>query len=250
MPVTATFRDRLVVLSVLFMLVSCQSPSTEPIEPAWPPSEGEYCGDSPDVCALDGTPWTCGPRPLWSALDCVEVCAAQGGSPQGCLVEEESSRRLRAPHGLLEPARSAVISQVAGVRCLCVPEPSIECSGLDANTCADRKDLWSCNPKYQWELQRCSDICAKMEPPLSALGCEPSGGPGVVTTGSCRCTSIGAPCEPEGLRTCSRGTWLLCDGSKFNVEMICGETLECSSGEVASCDYGGALSPSCRCAPL
>ncbi len=247
MPVTAIFR---VVFVALLTLVACSTPSTDPIEPAWPPSEGAYCGDSPDLCTLDGTPWTCGPRPLWSALDCVEICAALGGSPQGCLLEEDQSRRLRAPAGLLEPARGAVLSQVPGVRCLCDPEPSMECSGLHASTCADRESLWSCNSRYKWEIQRCDDVCADMDPPLSALGCEAAANPGVGSTGSCRCTSVGAPCENEGLRTCSHGTWLLCDGGKLEVEMKCAETLECSSTEVPSCDFSQDQSPACICAPL
>jgi len=243
---------RVVFVSALVVAISAcrgSEASPDPIDPVWPPQEAEYCGDAPDVCDANGRPWLCGARPLWRLVDCDEYCGSRGMEFIGCLVEENASRRLRAPTPLEVPYRDAVESRVPAARCLCGSDDAldIECSGPEASVCADRNNLWSCDDSLHWRFESCEALCANLDPPLASTGCDPSGASNDPRIAACGCSVIGAPCEDEEEIWCQEGTWLSCEEGVMTVQVYCSDVVACTNQEVAVCDHRSPNDAACMC---
>lgn len=242
MRVRATSRS---LIPVVALLVACRE--DVPQFPAvWPPEEGAYCADAPDVCAAEGTAWRCGPRPFWQRLDCATVCAAQGGEPHGCLMPEVREQRAAAalndPQGFLT---DDLQDASQGVRCLCQEAAKTECAGPFHRTCAGRGSIWSCSESMQWEEQDCAEKCAALDPPMALDQCQHNA---AELADRCRCTMLGAPCPEEGLRLCADSTeWMLCELGVWRLERSCAQEMSCEYPQVGACDLNQSQTSACRC---
>lgn len=227
------------------LLVACRGADELPTRSAvWPPEEGNYCADALDVCAPDGTVWRCGPRPFWQQVDCTEVCAAQGGTPNGCLMpeprEQAAAAALADPAGLLaDDLRLAS----TGARCLCDNAVAPACAGPSHRTCAGRGRIWSCTESLQWRADDCAAKCAAQDPPMVLDQCQhqtawPADG--------CRCTLLAAPCADEGAWLCADGTeWLRCEQGAWRLGLSCAQDA-CEQSQIGTCDHA-STAPACRC---
>lgn len=230
-------------VGVIVPLLACRA-ETPAFDPVWPPEEDAYCADAGDICGDDGTPWLCGPRPLWRRLDCAAICAAEGGTARGCLIMEPedvaAARALIAPLGFTESDDTEVHS----VRCLCQEPAEIECAGLSHRVCAGRTEIWSCGPQMTWEKQECAAKCAAQAPPMVVDECVHDA---PYTGEACRCTMLGAPCPEEGQYLCASTDWLHCEQGVWILAVSCREEYECEWPTFGACDRYQTQAPACRC---
>lgn len=234
--------------AALVSLLACRE-ELPTFRPVWPPEEGAYCADAGDVCGADGTPWLCGPRPLWRRLDCAAICAAEGGSPQGCLVKTSedigADRASIAPLGFIAKPDAMSPAESHSVRCLCREPAEIECAGPSHRVCAGHTAIWSCGPEFTWERQECGAKCAAQNPPMAVDECEHDA---PYTGEACRCTMLGAPCFEEGHYLCAGdATWLRCDQGTWVLDVDCHEEIKCEWPEYGVCDRYNTQAVACRC---
>lgn len=232
----------------LLLLTGCRE-QVPVLEPIWPPEEGAYCADASGICDADGTPWICGPRPFWQRLDCVDVCAAQNGTPRGCLYQESedvtATRTRLTPLGFLADPSPDIIARLSSVQCLCQEAANIECAGPSRAICADRSDIWTCGETRIWEKQSCASKCAALDPPMALQECYHSID---YDEDECQCTLIGAPCSTEGQSICAGdASWLRCLNGVWESDISCEYEISCEFPEVAVCDRLSNDAPACRC---
>lgn len=236
-------------LGLVAFLTGCHDSSVPaPIEPLWPPEKDRYCGEAPDVCSDDGTPWVCGTRPLWQPLDCATECAALGEEHQGCVLVDVHARQALAALAL--PSYEYGSLRTPSVRCLCTPPEQIECGGPAHRACGDRWRLWVCDAALRWREERCADQCQGLNPPLAVAECEHGVAFGSPGTDGCRCTAVGAPCAENGSFTCDDDVILECENGSYKEMQSCEDVITCSSSTRAVCDVAGRNDPPCACVPL
>ncbi len=230
------------------LLPACNEiPEQAPIEAQWPPEEGLYCGAAPDVCGDDGTPWICGMRPLWQALDCATECASSGQEHRGCILVDNSTQYALAALEL--PSSTFSVGSLPSARCLCTPTDQIQCAGPAHRACADRDNIWMCDESLSWRKESCADQCKALRPSLVADRCEHGVAfrfqrPG---TDGCRCTAIGTACAQEGAMTCDQEIVLGCAAGSYEVLYDCDEEINCAYPTIARCDITGRADPPCIC---
>lgn len=235
------------ILGLAAWLFACEGAQEAPPAPvaAWPPQPGAYCGFAGDVCASDGTPWRCGDRPVWESLECKQLCAALGGTPNGCRVLTPSDRAAKAARAL--PGEALLFQgDTPGVECLCLPRQAAKCPGSGHQLCANRTEIWTCDDTLQWKKKSCQELCQTLRPAHEAVACthDRTGG-----ADACECTAVGVPCPENGARTCADfSTWLLCEGGRWTMELDCNDVISCPEA-TSTCDFAAKPPGACRCAP-